>query len=902
MFPTRLAAATLLVLLGWCLHAAVEAAEPERVKLAEAWRALPEPPITPYTGPFGGDARAFVGKLPQELVAAFFDWKRLGTYRPEDDTRPINPEFERAVLEDWRRMGYNCAYKGNVWTFRSGRWLKKQGMLGAIDQTLWAARGPAPLHYDGTEARRRNEACGSFFAKENFDAGVTLLANYVNNYGDPDMFRVGGAYITSSWDEVGLRTRRTIDYRPEAVAEYRRFLRSVWFRDASPQRDTNRDGRTYNQFTGERLSEWDQVEPPVLSPRYYQNPQPVDEKWKRPGATKLWTDFHRFYTFEFFRRINAQVRRTSGKWVQCYPFPQAFIVWPGINAFFGMSSYWNSRQNMIITVEQCWPDHPAMALAYAHSDRLARQNQNVVMGWSWFWFADEARDMYDGPGDLERALARMMGHRVDGIHHWLYSPQYRGRLQEQRLQLAYWHNFLAAHYATFLARSAPPDPEVALLAPDYTGYFYRIYQYPKMDYAYTAGALIEAQIPFEIVSEEEIELDRNALKPYKAVYVVSSQWTTPTIRRRLAEFIERGGYVFADTDSLSLDVPTAGRNDFLEKQFGVRILRKHKNPFFPSALTPQEESWAAELHGSGLVAFQSHDVHKPGVYSKLWTAQGGKAVRNEETWKLLDAMMARMPRRGAAGLAQGPIDMRSPPQITYAEAVGPAEGLTTYGEIVVGTPTEGEPIAHYGNEVCGVETERTVWLGTQPGMSLHAIAPRMSLSRTTDPCNPFLTETPTQYEPHRPYVELLAYLARKAGVRALVTLRLGEQIPCNLEVLPRVDEKGNLMVFVINHDATDAAYRVTIDPDYVTGRLPAKSAAFNLLRREPIEQETDGQFDLRVPPHRVAVFFAGSPSVLAPIEAAQEELDAMDLSVPKYFADRPELNQAPWGVPPVPEK
>lgn len=877
--------------------------EPERVALYEAWHKLPVPPITPYTGPFGGEARGFIGKLPQELVADFFDWKRLGTYDPSRDPRKINAAFEQAVLEDWRRMGYNCAYKGNVWTYRSGRWLKRQGMLGAIDQTVWGVRGPPPLSHDGQEGPRQREGCGSFFARENYDDGVTLLTNFVNSYGDLDMFRVGGTYITCSWDEVGIRTRRMIDYRPEAVAEYRRYLREVWFRDASPDRDSNGDGRTYNAFTGERLTRWDQVEPPVLSPGYYKSPQPVDEKWKRPGAYKLWVDFHRYWTFEYFRRINAAVRATSGKPVRCYPFPQAFIVWPGMNSFFGMSVYWNARQNVILNVEQCWPEGPGMLLHYAQTDRLTRRHKNIIMGWSWFWFGTEARDMYDGPGDLERALVRMLGHRVDGVHHWLYSPQYRGRHQKQRLQLAYWHNFLGTHYATFLSKSAPPVPEVALLVPDYSGYFSRIYQYPKMDYAYTAAALSEAQIPFEIVSEEEIELEPDALEPYRALYVAGACWTTPTIRRRIEEFIDRGGYVFADADSFSLDIPTGRRTGFLEKTFGVRLREKQKNPFFPSAQTPQEEAWAAELHGGGSpLAFQSHDVHKPGVYSPLWTARDGKAVRNEEAWRKVDAVMAKMPRTGAGGIAQGPIDMRTPPEITYAPGIGPSDGLVTYGEVNSGTVSRGRAIAWHGDRVCGVETARTVWLGTQPGMSLHALAPRMSLSRATEPCNPFPAEVSPRYKTHKPYVDLLAYLARKAAVRPPVTMQLDGAIAGNLEVLPRADDQGNLLVFVVNHDSSAATYQVTVDRDYVSSRLPARPTAWDVLRATPIAEETTGTFELAVPAYRVAVFFVGAESVLTPIREAQAKLAARDLSVPKYFRDRPQLNQAEWGTPPVPEK
>ena len=776
-------------------------------------------------------------------------------------------------------------------------------MLGAIDQTLWGKRGEPPLGHDGTPGPRQREACGSFFVQANYEAGVELLANFVSNYGQ-DMVKVGDAYITCSWDEIGLRTRSMIDYRPEAVAEYRRYLREVWFGDRSPGDDTNGDGRTYNAFTGEELADWDQVRPPALSPAFYRAAQPADEKWSRTGAFKLWMDFHRYYTFEFFRRVSAGASARAGRRVECYPFPQAFIVWPGANAFQGLSYYWNARLNPIITNQQCGPDAAGMAVNYAQTDRLARLNKNVVMGWSWFWFPANARDFYDGEGDIERALARMMGHRVDGIHHWLYSPQYRGTHQGQRLQLAYWHNFLGKHYAPFLSRSAPPVPEVAILLPDYTGYFYRKFAYPKMDYAYTAQALLEAQIPFEIVAEEEIELDPEALSPYKVLYVAGSEWTTPTIRRRIQQFIARGGHVFANADSLSLDIPSGRRTDFLARTFGVELTRKHKNPFYPSAQTPEEEAWAAALMGRGKpLRFQGSDVHKPDRLSRLWRVQDGRTIRNEEAWEELDKVMAAMPKKGRGGLPQSGIDMSRPPQITYTPALGPRDGLVTYGEINIGSATAaGRPIAWHDEQVCGVETERTVWLGTRPGMSMHAIAPRMSLSRTTEPCNPFLAQVSDRYESHRPYVDIIAYAARRAGVRPLVTLSLNGRIPCNLEVLPRVDEAGNMMVIVINHDQTDATYDVRIARQYVAEKLPEGATALDLLGDEVIEEDTDGRFPFAVPPGRPAVLFIGAGDVLARVREAQRSLNAMDMSVPQYFLDRPELNERPWGATLIPQE
>jgi len=882
------------------IHAAEVGVDQRHLDLSKAWHALPAPPITPYFAPFGDGARAFVGdwtKIP-EVQKVYWDTQRLGKYDPAKDPRPINLELEAATIDDWKRMGYNCTYKGNLFSYRVGRFLKKNGMLGAIDQTLWGNWGLPPLSYDGKEGPRQHEGCGSFFVKANYDAGVQLLTNYVKNYGDLDMPKIGDYYITCGWDEVGMREGGWIDYRPEAIVEYRRYLKEVWFRDATPDTDTNKDGCTYNKFTGEHAATWDEVKPPILSPGYYRATQPVDEKWSRPGAYKLWIDFHRYFTFEFYRRTNAEASTKAGKQIECYPFPQAFIMWPGMDYAMGLSMYWNARLNPVLNNEQCWPDGPCMAINYAHTDHFARKYHNVIMGWSWFWFANKGERLY-GPYDIERGLARMMGHSVDGIHHWLYSPQYRSKYQGQRLQLATWYNFLASHYATFLAKSAPPAPQVAVLMPDYTGYFYRQFTHPKMDHTYLSQGLTEAGIPYEIISEEELDLETDALKPYKLLCVVSSEWTTPTIRRRIEAFIARGGTVLVGTDALSLDITMGKRTDFLENVCGAKLTHKYKNPFSPSMQTAEEEAWGAELNGLGVLSLQGGgeiggDVDKPGVFAKLWKAQDGQPVRDEEAWKKMDAVLAKLPAKGRGDLAQSAIDMRQVPRIKYLSETGAPDNLPAYGEIDVATVTKGKPIAWYGKDICGIETEHTVWLGTSPGMSLHALAPRKSMSQMTEPCNPFLTTVPDEYSGHQPYVNLLAYAVRKAGVKPVVSVTLHEHTPCNLEVLPRTDAVGNLLVFIINHDKTEATYHVAMDPEYVKKTLPRHATAWNLLKAEVIEKDTDGAFELAVPASRVAVVYVGSEKVLGPMRDAQANITRKDMSVPKYFLDHPELNTAEW--------
>ncbi|MBI3865018.1 MAG: hypothetical protein HY290_24350, partial [Planctomycetia bacterium] len=513
--------------------------EPWRVELYEAWKALPCPPITPYHGPFGGEARAFIGKPNYKHAdpAVVANWRarddyshtaKLGVYDSQKDPRPINAEFEQAILEDWRRMGYNCAYKGESFTFMVGSYLKQQGMLGAIDQTLFGQNGPPPIGFDGILGQRQRESAGSFFHPENYKAGVDAITGMGHHYGH-HLFTVGNHKLTCSWDEVGMRTRAQLDYHENAAREFRKYLKDVWFQDASPGDDTNRDGRTYNAFTGERLSGWEEVEPiqltldwsvPVWNKdgtrKFSAQPQRDGVIFEQPARFKLWIDFQRYYTLEFFRRINEQASQNlqelgdRGR-ITCYPFVQHFMIWPGMNQRHQVGSYWYHRLSPVVNVEHCWPDSPAMNVNYAITDRLAPRWKNVVMGWVWFYFGKEGYDMYNGPHDIDRALARLIGHTVDGTHHWLYSPVYRGRDQKQRLQIAYWQNFLATHYEPLLAHSAPLAPQVAVLMPDWTGYFYRVFQYPKQDWAYTLEALQDLQYAHHVVTEEELELDPSAL-------------------------------------------------------------------------------------------------------------------------------------------------------------------------------------------------------------------------------------------------------------------------------------------------------------------------------------------------------------------------------------------------------
>jgi len=392
--------------------------------------------------------------------------------------------------------------------------------------------------------------------------------------------------------------------------------------------------------------------------------------------------------------------------------------------------------------------------------------------------------------------------------------------------------------------------------------------------------LAAAQIPFAIITEEEVELEPDALKPFKAVYVIGSEWSTPTLRERLADYVAGGGTLCANVDSLSLDITTGARTDFLEKVCGVRLTHKHKSSFRPSMQTPEERAWAAQV---ALPQFQGTNVHE--TESKLWKREGDKWMADADAWAKLDASLAGMPKAARGGIPQSVLDMRKPPVIRYAEQLGGGTA-SSYGDVCTAEALRGKPVAWYGDKVCAIETERTVWLGDRPGVSIHAIFPRLDLSRGCEPVNPFLTRGSDDYEKFRPHVRVLARAADKAGVRRLVTLTRDGQFPCNLEVLPRLDAAGTLMAVVVNHDGTDAAYDVTIAPEHMAKPGLKNAEAWDMLREQVLEAPTDGRFTLKVEPWRAAVFMVGTAEALAKIKEAQSKLNAMDLSVPAYFATR----------------
>ncbi len=101
------------------------------------------------------------------------------------------------------------------------------------------------------------------------------------------------------------------------------------------------------------------------------------------------------------------------------------------------------------------------------------------------------------------------------------------------------------------------------------------------------------------------------------------------------------------------------------------------------------------------------------------------------------------------------------------------------------------------------------------------------------------------------------------------------------------------MVIVISHDETEAEYDVAVDDAYVR----KETAVWDMLAGKRLPREADGRFKLKVPSWGVSVFLLGQEAATKPIREVQARLNQKDLSVPKYFADRPHLNEPEWDTP-----
>jgi hypothetical protein len=146
-------------------------------------------------------------------------------------------------------------------------------------------------------------------------------------------------------------------------------------------------------------------------------------------------------------------------------------------------------------------------------------------------------------------------------------------------------------------------------------------------------------------------------------------------------------------------------------------------------------------------------------------------------------------------------------------------------------------------------------------------------------------------------VEAIGKAAEKAGVTRSIAFKRDGRLPLNLEVMPRANANGTLMVVVVNHDGTDAEYDLEFSPAFAL----ETHEVFDLLAGKTIGRSAAKPLRHRIEPWGVSVLLIGDPQHLAPIAKVQARLATKDMSVPQYFVDHPELNTNEYNTPiPVP--
>lgn len=755
-------------------------------------------------------------------------------------------KHRQEIFKDFQVMGFNGIYKRDQDGPYGSDLFKDKGGFGLMIQARFDGNGPRVMGADGNPApfyfkkERFHPWCKSIFAEENALNFYKDQVELAQKYGPEKLFHVGDTLVLSSWDETGIYTRRQIEYGYSAKEEYIAFLRDQVFHDAGPGEDTNKDEWTYNRVTLSNLKSWDEVPLPVIEDRY-----------KQPGAWKLWYDFHGYYTALFFQRGSRYMSEKLNQPVVLFNFPHAMVKWPSAANAGGVDLYWEARLGRVLTVEDCQWDHPGTTIHYAIINQLSRRYQLPVMGWSWFGpDANRAND----PREIERGLARQMGNDSHGLIMWLYSDIPYGTWREKpeaREALAKWHHIYQAHW-DFLRHAAVPAPQVAVLFPRNTGNMYRKYGYPKADYGWACQALSELHVPYEIIMDNQLELEPKVLDDYKVLVVPSATWESPQIRETIARFIDNGGYVMATGDSLLMDTASGNMTDFLFAEFGVRPTNLFKGTFQPSYGSLEEEAWATE--------------HAKKFQNPTWAGDKDKSIFKTSKdiatpvdFSDADLQMLRsaLPAVSGTGLEQSLYDPRLP-QIIKAETANSwvPENYRTYHDIITAeVGPKATVVATYGTQPVAAETEKTLWVGFRPGVDHAALFPVYQLRTFGEPIWPFEINTARNAAERAAPTRWFDRIIEKSGIdRPMIVTHEGEAAP-EIELLTRAASNGDRLIFLINHDL-EIGGRYTL-----SGSVLKKLKAVGDVRAgKKLALSDDGAIHIQIAPGTVALLAAGSES------------------------------------------
>ena len=808
------------------------------------WKAAKTPELDIWTGP----AESIISLMPasrdvplppdKKMPSLLPAWRKLRTvpilqyYWPkcEDDAAL------QAWLADYIEMGFTGTYKSDKTPPTGGRLFRDKGLHGFMLQSNFANRGEPVLGPDGKPAPfpgvkrlggRRHPICNSVFSPANVETYYAYLIRFGRDYGLDNLFQVGDTIVMSSWDETGLYTRKFMEYGYTARDEFIRYLTDVVFKDTHPHKDTNGDGRTFVGETGLAIDDWSQVVMPSWPERY-----------QRPGLWRHWIDFHAYYTYLFFRRGALVMEKAFRRPVELFAFSHATAKWVGRTSSIGLDLYWQSKLNRILTVEDCQDTYPGSNIHYYWTDQLSRRYKLPVMGWSWWW--PDAKRSTD-PLAFGRALARAMGHNCHGLNFWVYTPSW-GEKPAARAACAHWHRVFQAHWE-FLRNATVPVPQVAIVRPRNTANMYPKWTYPKRDQGWTVAALTEAQIPFEIIADNQVEHEPNVLDDYKVLLMPTAAWESPRFLALLGKFLDRGGYVYTTGDSFMKDNVTGREIDFLSRRFGIRPTRKHKCLFAPSYDSAAEYLWRME--------------HASTWQRPKWGESGGRGFEKRLVPLVvkdadLASLRGALPEVSGTGLPQALLDPRAPQWIEGKAAGLPARHRTFHDIITGDVQPGGTVLATYGGQVCAVETKRTVWTGFRAGIDHACRFPLKLMRQWGEPVWPFEAGLGTDAAGRAGARDWITRIVRKAGVKPWVRVtRQGAPAP-HIEVHLRKDPHGDAMLFIINHERLGGPCRFEGDV------LRRAEAIAELRTGTRPERAADGSIRLTVPPFDVAIIAAGS--------------------------------------------
>lgn len=752
----------------------------------------------------------------------------------------LNPQLTDELFREYLRMGFT-GIQVNDLDNGSKRFLQN-GMHGFMWQTYFNQPDPV-ITKDGKAPWPSVYGCLS--SDNNIKAGIDALLAFIRA-NRANLFVVDGRCILSSWDETGLMHGSVFCQCEHCRKLFAFYVRTECYHDQTG--DGSAALKQLNQDAGTGFTSWDEL---LLPQR--------EDRFKDPVLWQYYMEFTSWKVARFFARVEEGVNK-AGEPMAYVLFYHATMYWPGIGAQRGITPLQQVRTSAATMTEHCGADWPVQAMDYAWTDRLSREYGKAVMNWSWFWpgyqvDGADTKDFWVHPvGEYDRALARMIGHTVHGLCYWVYFLPVWNHLPQESMETAYWHHFLQKHW-DFLKQGEPARPQIAVLFPGYAGGFYKTYEYPKPDYGWGPQALIESQYPFTIVQEEEVET--GILKDYKALLVFSAERTSRKVVAAIDRFIEDGGYVLVDADSLLMDIE-GQRTDLLERRFGIKPEKKYKSTFWPTVLSAEEDAWA-------------------------------QAIQDP---KKLKAEVPPLPDLTPTGLKQ---EALAPEQIHVMDVdrrIVRSGSLRTYHDIVTGTAVaDGKVLGTFRGEPAVVETEQTLWCGNRPGFDIYAVFPEKSLADWGEPLYGLQRAASLHAAQRTDYRRMITTLVEKAGIQRPVVVRYqGGEAP-HVEVVTKKDPTtGGCMIFLINHDNLAGVHEVEI-PDRPRGFFGVDVTANRRLKPNGA-----GRFEVELVPWFSRVLFVGPARQARQIERNQAQLLATDMKPVKFTIGPKTLKEPPLPI------